>query len=141
MIASLPRTALALVLAMGAILAASATKPALGAVDPPRTLVHRVARLAADGRSARISGRVTCATCARLTLAVTISQRSGALAQGGVRCRCRAATENWTIEARVRADSGALHAGRAQVCAWVIGHAASGKPVDAFQWCRLVRLA
>jgi hypothetical protein len=137
---SLPR-AFALVLAVGASLAASAATPALAAVDPGGTLVRPVAKLASDGRSARLTGQVTCATCRRLTLAVTISQRSGALAQGGVRCRCRSVTESWTIDARVRAGSGTLHAGRAKVCAWVVGQGATGKPVDAYQWCRVVRLS
>jgi hypothetical protein len=41
----------------------------------------------------------------------------------------------------VRPGSGTLHAGRAKVCAWVMGHGATGKPIDAYQWCRFVRLS
>jgi hypothetical protein len=130
---------MALAVAAAASLAGSTR--AVGAVDPARTLVRPVAKLGGDGRTVRIMGQVTCATCTRLTLAVTISQRSGALAQGGLRCLCEAATEKWTITARVRTASTALHAGRAQICAWVIAYGAKGKPIDAYQWCRVARLA
>jgi hypothetical protein len=57
-----------------------------------------------------------------------------------VRCVCRATTEKWTIKARVRGPV-KLHAGAAQVCAWVIARGAAGKPIDAYQWCRNVTLA
>jgi len=111
-----------------------------GAVDPSRTVVSPTAKLAEAGRVVRVAGQVRCATCTRLTLAVTVSQRSGAVAQGGVRCVCSATTEKWTIRARVRGPV-KLHAGAAQVCAWVIARGAAGKPIDAYQWCRSVTLA
>ena len=87
----------------------------------------------------RVTGQVRCATCTRITLAVTVSQRSGALAQGGVRCKCRSATELWTVNAKVR-QATSLRAGRARICTWVIGQGAGGKAIDAYQWCSDVTL-
>ena len=115
--------------------------PAIGAVDPSQTLVRPVAKLGGDGRAVRITGQVVCASCTRITLAVTVSQRSGALAQGGLRCLCRAGTEKWTITAHVRTAGVVLHAGRARICAWVIAFGPRAKPIDAYQWCRVARLA
>jgi hypothetical protein len=136
---TLPRLATALVLAVTATAMASA--PAIGAVDPSQTLIRPVAKLGRDGRTVRITGQVVCATCTRVTLAVTVSQRSGALAQGGLRCLCRAATETWTITARVRTAGAVLHAGHARICAWVIAFGPRAKPIDAYQWCRVARVA
>jgi hypothetical protein len=132
------RAAALVALAVSAGLASSA--PAGAAVDPVRTITNPSAKLGDAGRTVRVTGQVTCAACTRLTLAVTISQRSGALAQGGVRCVCRATTERWTITARIR-ETARLHAGRARICTWVMARGAKDRPIDAYQWCRDVTLA
>ena len=111
-----------------------------GAVDPRHSAIDGKAKLMDAGRLVRVTGQVRCATCTHLTLAVTVSQRSGALAQGGVRCKCRADTERWIVTAKVR-QATTLRAGRATICTWVIGQGAGGKAIDAYQWCRGVTLA
>jgi hypothetical protein len=110
------------------------------AVDPAHTAINPTAKLTDSGRMVRVTGQVTCATCTRLTLAVTVSQRSGGLAQGGVRCVCRSATERWIVTARVR-EATILRSGRARICTWVVAQGADAKAVDAYQWCRDVILA
>ena len=116
-----------------------ASTAAAGAVDPAGTVIKLSAKLTKGGRMVHVTGQVTCASCTRLTLAVTVSQRTGALAQGGARCVCRAATERWAVTATVRQDV-KLRAGPARVCTWVVAHGANGKPIDAYQWCRSVTL-
>lgn len=110
------------------------------AIDPLRTTIAATAKRSDAGRTLRVTGQVRCASCTRLAIAVTVSQRSGALAQGGVRCVCRAASERWTIVARVR-DGVELRAGRARICTWIVARGSQGTPIDAHQWCRDVTLA
>jgi hypothetical protein len=110
------------------------------AVDPRHTVISPTAKLAHAGRMVRVTGQVRCATCTRITLVVTVSQRSGGLAQGGVRCVCRSATERWIVNARVR-QATKLQSGRARICTWVIAQGADGKALDAYQWCRDVTLS
>jgi hypothetical protein len=119
------------------VIAASATADA---VDPLHTAINPMAKLTHAGRMVRVTGHVTCATCTRITLAVTVSQRNGGLAQGGVRCVCRSATERWIVTARVRQVT-KLQSGRARICTWVIAQGADAQALDAYQWCRDVTLA
>ena len=109
------------------------------AIDPLHSTIHAKAKVLDAGRLVRVTGEVRCETCTRITVAVTVSQRSGALAQAGVRCVCRAATEGWIVNAKVR-QATRLRAGRARVCTWVIGQGAGGKAIDAYQWCSDVTL-
>ena len=111
-----------------------------GAVDPRHSAINGQAKLMDGGRIVRVTGQVRCPTCTRITLGVTVSQRTGGLAQGGVRCVCRSATERWIVNAKVRQTT-RLRAGRARICTWVIGQGASGKAIDAYQWCGDVTLS
>jgi hypothetical protein len=120
---------------MSGVLASSAR----ALVDPRHTLMSPSAKVTDAGRTVRVSGEVRCAGCARFTLAVTVSQRGGGLALGGVRCVCHTATEAWIVRARTRQAS-KLHAGPARVCAWVLAEGAERDPIDAYQWCRNVTL-
>jgi hypothetical protein len=110
------------------------------AVDPAHTAIDPTAKLMDAGRMVRVTGHVTCATCTRMTLAVTVSQRSGGLAQGGVRCVCRSVSERWLVTARVR-QATKLRSGRARICTWVVAQGADAKALDAYQWCRDVTLS
>lgn len=112
---------------------------AADAIDPAQTTMSPQAKVTNGGRSVSVSGQVHCVTCARFTLAVTVSQRGGGLAQGGVRCVCRIATERWIVTAKSRQAS-KLRAGPARVCTWVLAEGAEGDPIDAYQWCRNVTL-
>lgn len=129
----------ALLIALAASTGLVASAALAGAVDPRRSAINATAKLSDGGRLVHVTGRVRCARCTRITLAVTVSQRNGALAQGGVRCVCRSATERWIVNAKVR-QATTLRAGRARVCTWVIGQGAGGKAIDAYQWCRDVTL-
>ena len=131
---------IATLIALAASTSLIAAAASADAVDPLHTVINPRAKLADSGRMVRVTGQVRCATCSRIVLAVTVSQRSGGLAQGGVRCVCRAATERWLVTARVR-QATKLRSGRARICTWVIGQNADRKPIDAFQWCRNVTLA
>ena len=133
------RIRFATLLALALSLTLLASSADAGGVDPARTVIKPTAKLVGGGRMVRVTGQVTCASCARLTLAVTVSQRTGALAQGGARCACHGATEHWAVTATVR-QTVKLRAGPARICTWVIAHGASGKPIDAYQWCRSVTL-
>jgi hypothetical protein len=87
-----------------------------------------------------LRGVVRCATCKRFTLGATVSQSSsGAVAQGGVRCECRGATERWLVTARAR-EATTFRAGTARVCVWIIARGTAGEAIDARQWCENVTL-
>jgi hypothetical protein len=123
-----------------AAVATGAFASAAGAgIDPRHTVMGARANVTDAGRSVRVTGEVRCTGCARFTLAVTVSQRGGGLAQGGVRCVCHTPTEAWVVHARTRQAS-KLHAGPARVCTWVLAEGAEGDPIDAHQWCRNVTL-
>ena len=115
---------------------AAAARP----IDPGGTAIAARAELTAGGRAVRVVGRVRCVTCSRLAIAVTVSQRNGALAQGGARCRCTTPAQRWRVEARTRGAT-RLRAGPARICTWIVADGAQRRPVDAYQWCRDVTLA
>jgi hypothetical protein len=64
---------------------------------------------------------------------------SGAVAQGGVRCVCQGVRERWSLSARAR-EGTKFRQGAARVCVWIIARGASGKAIDADQWCEGVML-
>jgi hypothetical protein len=130
----------AILIALAASTGAFAATAKANAVDPRHTVIDSRAKLTHSGRMVRVTGQVRCGACARLVLAVTVSQRGGGLAQGGVRCVCQSATERWIVNARVR-QATKLQSGRARICTWVIAQGADAKPLDAYQWCRDVTLA
>jgi hypothetical protein len=110
------------------------------AIDPGRSSIERSARLSASATMVHLGGVVACATCRAFTLGATVSQASsGAVGQGGVRCACRAARERWLLTARAR-EATAFKPGAARVCVWIIARGATGKAIDAEQWCRAVML-
>jgi hypothetical protein len=129
---------LAAAVAAFAVIAPPATATA---IDPLHTKIDATARLDGTRKVVRVTGQVRCARCDRFTLVATVSQRStGALAVGGLRCLCRSDTERWSLKARVGEPPSRFVAGVGRICAWVVARNARGKPIDAFQWCRDIKL-
>jgi hypothetical protein len=122
-------------------LALAGTGTAVGrAIDPARSTVGDSARLSASANAVQLNGVVRCTGCRRFTLGVTVSQAgSGAVAQGGVRCTCRGASERWAALARTR-EGTKFRPGPARVCVWVIARGGEGTAIDAEQWCERLTL-
>jgi hypothetical protein len=134
-----PRVAVVL---LGAALAAFAVPAhtASAGIQPKGTVIDAKVALDASTKTMALTGRIACSDCAGFTLGVTVSQRgSGALAQGGVACRCRGPINSWAVTARVRGKA-AFAEGRAMACAWLRIRGGSDKVKDAHQWCRIVRV-
>ena len=111
-----------------------------GAIDPGRSSVDDNSQLSANATAVRVAGVVHCRTCSRFTLGVTVSQSStGAVGQGGVRCLCHGVAERWILTARAR-EATKFRTGTARVCVWIIARGASGRAIDAQQWCEGVTL-
>jgi hypothetical protein len=114
---------------------------ASAAIDARGTRIDATASHAPGTNRIEVRGQVTCSDCVRFTLGLTITQRgTGALAQGGVRCRCEGPTTRWVLRARIL-DGTPFELGRARVCAWVVTRSASGAATDAHQFCRAVTIA
>jgi hypothetical protein len=117
--------------AVASLLPPTSAAAARAAIDSP-------GRLAPSGRVVHLTGSLVCGGCGVVRIGVTLSQKStGALAQGGIRCRCSGGTRQMTIRAVAR--YGTFAPGRAKVCAWLVssGSEAAG---SAIQWCRPMRL-
>ena len=120
--------------------AASVGTAFAGAIDPARSAIGDSARLNANATAVHVEGVLTCATCRSFTLGATVSQnRSGAVAQGGVRCVCHGARERWLVTTRAR-EATRFKPGAARVCVWVIARGSAGRAIDAVQWCEAVTL-
>jgi hypothetical protein len=130
------RIAVTAALALTCALVGSAS----AAIDPGRSTIGNTARLNANGTAVQLEGIVYCTTCRRFTLGATVSQaRSGAVGQGGVRCRCHGAREHWLATARAR-EATKFEPGAARVCVWIIARSTAGTAIDARQWCEHITL-
>jgi hypothetical protein len=126
--------------ALMAVAAAWATEPASARIQPQKTVIDVEARLDTKPKILSLTGRIGCDGCEGYTVGVTVTQRrSGALAQGGVICKCPGSASTWLVRARIRGD-GRLVEGPARACAWAISRGEGGRPTDALQWCRTVRV-
>jgi hypothetical protein len=132
--------ALACAMAMAVLLAALAPAASAGAIDPAGSSIANSAELGARGTTLQLHGLVQCGACKGFTLGATVSQAgTGAIGQGGVRCICHGARERWLLTAHAR-EATAFRTGAARVCVWLTARGASGKAIDARQWCESVRL-
>lgn len=123
-----------------AVALGSPSDSAQAGIRPAGTHIAGTATLNASGTAIRLRGQVQCTGCTRFTLGVTVTQRrSGALGQGGVRCRCRSATTGWAVTTRLRGTV-PFAPRRAIACGWVIAYGTSRTPIDAYQWCDTVTL-
>ena len=103
-----------------------------------RATIDSPGRLAPSGRVVHLTGSLVCGGCGIVRIGVTLSQRStGALAQGGIRCRCSGGSRQMAIRAVVR--YGTFAPGRAKVCAWLVSGGSDTAGI-ATQWCRPMRL-
>jgi hypothetical protein len=108
------------------------------ATDHSHATIDPRGRVAPSGRVVSLSGSIVCAGCGVVTIGVTLSQAStGALAQGGVRCRCSAGPIRMTIRAVAR--YGTFTPGRAKACAWLVSRGSESTGA-ARQWCRPLKL-
>jgi hypothetical protein len=121
------------------VAAAACLLPATSAAsNHSRAAIGPRGQLAPSGRVVVLSGSVVCGGCGVVTLGVTLSQAStGALAQGGIRCRCSDGTIRMTIRAVAR--YGTFTPGRAKACAWLVSEG-SETAGTARQWCRPMTL-
>jgi hypothetical protein len=118
----------------------AASSPASGRLDPDKTMLARSVEIDVSGRVLTVRGRVSCEACNRFLIGVTVTQRaSGALALGGIRCRCSGEPREWSALARARTEA-RFALGKARACAWVVTRGESGKFTDAVQVCRAIEL-
>jgi hypothetical protein len=135
-----PRLSVALAGALALSLAALLPGAMASAIDRTGSTIANSAQLNASGTALQLRGVVRCHSCRSFTLGATVSQaRSGAIAQGGVRCVCHRAAERWLVTARVR-ESTTFRAGPALVCVWITARGSWGNAIDARQWCENVSL-
>jgi hypothetical protein len=102
--------------------------------------IDLVAHLTEGGRELTVTGPIACTAGERLTLRVTVTQRStGAVAEGHTRFMCTGALQQWEVRI-VRHKKAAFAAGTATAVARA-NSTAQGEPTDAHQWlveCTLV---
>ena len=122
------RTALALVLILAAVFAASIAyaRVVFNTIDPVATATD-------DGLHLIVTGPVTCTQGERLHTRLTVTQRStGAIAEGRTLDRCTGEAQQWEVHASV-VGRNAFEPGAATAVA--IGRTADrGETTDAHQW-------
>ena len=89
--------------------------------------------LSAEGRRGAIGVLLACDTVQLARVRVTVTQRSGALAQGTRNVRCTTERKRFAVNAKLRSKT-RLEAGEATVC--VLARTAD----DARQWCKDITL-
>ncbi len=106
---------------------------ALNTIDP-------VAVVADDGRQIIVTGPITCTATERVTLHVTVTQRTtGAIAQGRTRFTCTGNLQQWEVQVKNLGKT-SFTDGVATAVAFARTRA-QGEPTDAHQWLVDVTLA
>jgi hypothetical protein len=103
-----------------------------------RNTIDAVATLGPRGRSVIVTGPIACDEQQQVDLRVTVTQRTGAVAEGFATFICTAEEQQWTVEAAVQGRR-ALEAGDALVVALAISRV-RGETDDAHQWLVQVTL-
>jgi hypothetical protein len=106
---------------------------ALNTIDP-------VAVVTDDGRQLRITGPIACTTTERVTLQVTVTQRTtGAVAQGRAHFLCTGQLQHWDVW--VTHDGPESFEEGAATAVALARTRVQGKPTDVHQWLVDVTLA
>lgn len=93
-----------------------------------------------DGRLVSVNGPITCTKNMALRIDVTLTQRkTGALGRGTWRGVCSGVPQRWTVVNVRSLGDRRFTAGRVTACAAAVLRNRT-RPVDALQWCEMVRL-
>jgi hypothetical protein len=124
------------VLVMAAMLVLTMAPAITGTSDQT---INRTATITSDGRHVLVSGPVSCTEGEKISIEVTLTQRStGAVAEGVWQGSCTGERQQWSLKATTEGKN-TFEEGSAEAVALGITKD-HGEVTDAHQWFRSIRL-
>ena len=115
--------------------------PPMRRIISPTTEIDLDLMLSNRGRQVHVTGPIACTQAQlQVIIRVTVTQRdTGALAEGRWQGACTTRTRTWRTTVAADGLAAPFAAGAGQACALGVVYE-RGRRIDAFQWCREVRL-